>query len=186
MAKKQKPTKKLPPSVRSIADKQKLIEQLLQEGIGAFNACIRAGLSPFDACKYEDMINKHISFERFSKMTNRDIAERRGITLGRMMDKLKEAAGIGCDNNGVPYEGAKKTISAMIVGKEAGSGDTDFVDVPDWYTRIRAIQELAKLGGFIERPEKSDDDEKEQGSTIVIVRPNNTQRCINVQAEQVQ
>lgn len=148
---------------KQVVAKQPLLDSYLAEGMTPFNAAIRAGLTPHQALKYENLTNAKISFSRIS--SQRDICERRGITLGAILDKLTECAGL-CG-----HPGAMRTVSAVNTKQQATASSTDFFDVPDWYTRLRALHELSLIAGFIDR-KKSEDTEDTGRLTINIIRAN--------------
>ena len=149
---------------KKILDKKNQIESYINEGMIPYNAALRAGLSPLNSLKFEKIYNDKIAFKKDGKISIRDIAERRGISVGAILDKLSECAGLA------GHEGAMRTISAINAKKEATSASSDFIDVPDWYTRIRALHELALMAGYIGDSNR-DKDDSNNGLIINIFRP---------------
>lgn len=64
------------------------------------------------------------------------IANQYGLTHEKYLEKIKE----GLD--------ATKAVSAISVGKDAGSRDVDFIDVPDHQTQLKYHDKLGKLLGI--------------------------------------
>lgn len=68
-----------------------------------------------------------------SNIDIRLIANQYGLTHEKYFEMIKE----GLD--------ATKAVSAISVGKDAGSRDVDFIDVPDHQTRLKYHDKLGKI-----------------------------------------
>ena len=153
----------------SIKNKYELIlAHCAANGTKPYNASYNLGLTHDEAIKCEQEYNRRKEFLAHIP-SHRDICERQGASLGVMVAKLRECAGIGNDPQGIPYVGATRVISAVNTGKEASGATSDFIEVPDWRMRIDAIKELFKAGEYINTAKAIE--EKEQGVIINIIRP---------------
>lgn len=118
--------------------RRKIIIKALAEGKTQTQAGIEAGLSPKTACAQVNSILKNPeTLEAFNTLLNETIPDK------EQADKYKE-----CLN-------ATKVISAMVIApngegmKDANSMTRDFVEVPDFITRLKANDSISKLKGHL-------------------------------------
>lgn len=115
------------------ARRKKIIEEILK-GRTQAEAGIAAGLNPNSAYKQVSDILQEPSI----KQTYCQVLEAAGVTLEAQAKVIKDAMG------------ANKQLSAIIINgkeKDANSQTTDFIEVEDHPTRLRAVAEVHRVRG---------------------------------------
>ena len=88
----------------------------------------------------------------------RQLMDKKGITWGRIADKLSE----GLD--------AKKVVSAIITGKDADSRTDDFIEVPDYATQHKFMDSAIKIREKLDGLEKKDEEAAKSLTEMIVIR----------------
>jgi hypothetical protein len=106
-----------------------------------FNTNLEIGMSPKNAAVVAHYSKKECELVQATVgFSLPDVAEQVGATTKVLLRTFAEKAGI------VPgVDGAMRTISAMIVEKDAGPQTKDFIEVPDENVRVDCLKQLLKV-----------------------------------------
>jgi phage terminase small subunit len=92
------------------------------------------------AMEVYDVSNKNsaavIASQNLTRLNIYEVLDRAGVTD----DKIAQTVGEGM--------GATKPISA-VAGKDASEASVDFIDVPDWPSRLKATELASKMKGHL-------------------------------------
>lgn len=82
-------------------------------------------------------VARNIGSQNVAKLSIEDELDKAGLTDGKIANTLNEATE------------AQKIVSSYNTNKESNAGTDDFIEIPDWQARLKAIELASKIKGHL-------------------------------------